>query len=233
VTFSFDDQPAGNVYAKTRGTNYSVAGPFSNVANTVYAPQQITNAIGNNTSVLNSSGATLSLLLAIPSLIKALDTVMNGNSNLYNSVQTSTPITASYRVDPLNNGGNGLPPYSGGTNPYVTTANLSFTVPVTGSYHVSMDGNFGNTTANIGATTAKRIDIAVVAGSTHGVGNVVISAGTSTVSDMFDDLHTEFIGNLTSGTPYHLEMSYQANIGDFAVFTSQVTSAGTNVWTNY
>jgi len=92
VTFEFDDQPAGNVYAKTRGTNYSVAGPFSNVATTVYAPQQITNAIGNNTSVLNSSGATLSLLLAVPSLLKALDTFMNGSTTALNSVAKTQSV---------------------------------------------------------------------------------------------------------------------------------------------
>ena len=239
ITFTFDDQPAGNVYAKTRGTNYSVAGPFSNVANTVYAPVQVTDAIGNNTSILNSSGVPLSLLLALPQLLKGVDTYMNGNSNLANSIggQISSsgaivPITASFEVDPLDNTGNGLPPWAGGTNPYVTTQNLSFTVPATGTYRISMAGNFGNTSAN-SANTAKRIDIAVVAGNTHGIGNVVITDGTSSTNNMFDDLNFEFLGNLTVSTNYHLEMSYGANAGDAARFTSQVTSAGNNIWKNY
>jgi hypothetical protein len=79
LTFEFDDQAAGNVYAKTRGTNYSVAGPFSNVGNTTYSPQQITDAIGNNTSILDSGGGTIALAAALPSLISALNGLFSGN----------------------------------------------------------------------------------------------------------------------------------------------------------
>lgn len=79
LTFEFDDQAAGNVYAKTRGTNYSVAGPFSNVSNTTYTPQQITDAIGNNTSILDNGGGTIAIAAALPTLLSALNGLFSGN----------------------------------------------------------------------------------------------------------------------------------------------------------
>jgi hypothetical protein len=85
LTFEFDDQAAGNVYAKTRGTNYSVAGPFSNVSTTTYAPQQITDAIGNNTSILDGSGGTIAIAAALPALLSALNGLYSGN------IATGTP----------------------------------------------------------------------------------------------------------------------------------------------
>lgn len=241
VTYDYDKYVVtSNVYAKCRAINATTTSDYSNVGSLLnFAPVQITDAIGNNTSILDSAGVPIATLLGLNALLKGLDTYMNGNSNLANAVggqisssSATVPITASFEVDPLNNTGNGVPPWTGGTNPYVTTQNLSFTVPATGTYVISMDGNFGNTSANT-SNTEKRIDIAVVAGSTHGTGNVLVNNGTSSTSNMFDDLYTQIIANLTVNTAYHLEMSYGANAGDFGRFTGQVTSAGNNIWKNY
>jgi len=106
ATFDFDQGATGNLYVKTRAVNSSSAGPFSNVANVAYTPVQVTDAIGNNTSILNSSSVPISLLLAIPTLLSALDTKMNGNSSGLNGVpvvtRTSASISAASVLSKLN-----------------------------------------------------------------------------------------------------------------------------------
>jgi len=81
IKFEFDDVAAGTVYAKTRGTNFSVSGPFSTVATTTYTPVQITNAMDENTSLIEN-GLPLSLLLTLPELLASLDSFLDGNDNI-------------------------------------------------------------------------------------------------------------------------------------------------------
>jgi hypothetical protein len=93
LTFEFDDQAAGNVYAKTRGTNYSVAGPFSNVGTTTYTPQQITDAISEETNILDEYGVPIALGVAIPGLLNALDSFMGGSPTGLDNVPKLTRVT--------------------------------------------------------------------------------------------------------------------------------------------
>jgi len=106
ATFDFDQGATGNLYVKTRAVNSSSAGPFSAVTTVAYTPVQVTDAIGNNTSILNSSSVPISLLLAIPTLLSALDTKMNGNASELNGVpivtRTSASISAASVLTQLN-----------------------------------------------------------------------------------------------------------------------------------
>jgi hypothetical protein len=95
LTFEFDDQAAGNVYAKTRGTNYSVAGPFSNVSTTTYTPQQITDAISEETSILDQYGVPIALGMALPVMLDALDIFMGGSSSGLDNVPKLTRVFVS------------------------------------------------------------------------------------------------------------------------------------------
>lgn len=235
VTFDYDKIPSSNIYVKIRGMNSTTTGPWSTTASFLsYVPVQTTDAVTDNTSLIDS-GAPLATLLGLPLLLKALDSFLNGNQNMGNVVASSTGapvIAASYEVNPISNSGNQVPPWAGGSDPYVTTNNLSFTVPTTGNYLINCSADFG---ASGGATgnSLKRVDVAIVNGSTHGSGSVVNYAGTSATSDIYDDLQVQFVQNLTSGTNYHLEMSYYANAGTYLRMTTTVVPSGSNIWKNY
>lgn len=229
VTFEFDDQPAGNVYAKTRGTNYSVAGPFSNVATTVYAPQQITNAIGNDTSVLNSSGATLSLLLAIPSLIKSLDTFLNGNTNFLGSLQ-QVAIGGPLIYNVVNNNAvtGGVPGGLGYSTEMTLPSTLTFSITTPGFYtldtFVNFGGEYGNGAPLPSPDASRGIYVYTFTGNTYGAGNVVaaLSSQTSTSNvDTYSDLAVNSGSYLGSGN-YHLEFFYYTQVANLMIWDIRV-----------
>lgn len=223
IVLDLDNINAANVYVKTRGINSQTSGPFSNIGNAVFSPLQVTDAIGNNTSILDSSGTVIAALLAVPALLKGLDTFLNGNANVSAAVKSSAGTNLlSFQKD-LSIGistGNVLSPWRGGNSTYTSTNNLSFTVPAAGNISVDMAANFGNS-SGVGGNGLHRIDFALFTGNTHGAGNIVSFGngaiswedGTSTNGDLFGDLYTRRIGNINAGN-YHIESSFWSNVGD-------------------
>ena len=217
LTFEFDDQPAGSVYAKTRGTNYSVAGPFSNVGTTTYTPQQITNAIGNNTSILDGSGGTIATLLALPVLLDALDAFMNGNPNLtasLNQVAVGGPLIYEITNDTGVTTG-GAPGGLGYSTEMVTPTTITFTIPQTGYYTLDCAVNFAGAAA--GTDSSRGIYVYTFTGNTYGTGNVIanLTPQTSTSNvDVFSDLYMSQGGTVNAGN-YHLEFWYYTASANF------------------
>jgi len=211
---------------KTRGVNGDGVGPYSNVsANVAYTRTQVTDAIGNSTGLLDGAGNTIATLLGVATVIKGLDTYLNGNSNVSgvigSQISSSTNLL-SFQKD-LSIGistGNVLSPWRGGNSTYTTTNSLVFTVPTAGNISVDMAANFGNS-SGVSANGLHRIDWALFTGNTHGAGNIVSYGngaiswedGTSTNGDVFGDLYTRRIGNINAGT-YHIESSFWSNVGD-------------------
>jgi hypothetical protein len=217
LTFEFDDQAAGNVYAKTRGTNYSVAGPFSNVGNTTYTPKQITDAIGNSTSILDGSGGTIATLLALPVLLDALDAFMNGNPNLTTSLQqvaVGGPLIYQIENDTGVTTG-GAPGGLGLSTEMVTPSTITFTIPQTGYYTLDCSVNFA--AAGAGTDSSRGIYVYTFTGNTYGTGNVIanLTPQTSTSNvDVFSDLYMSQGGTVNAGN-YHLEFWYYTQAANF------------------
>jgi hypothetical protein len=80
---------AGNFLVKTRGFNTTTVGSFSTPSGLVeFAPTQITDAIGPNTSAIDSIGGLLTAL-AIVDLLKLLDELysgLSGNGSLFDKI---------------------------------------------------------------------------------------------------------------------------------------------------
>jgi hypothetical protein len=96
IVLDLDNINAANVYVKTRGINSQTSGPFSNVSALVsFQPVQVTDAIGNNTSLLDSAGTPIALLLGLNTLLKGVDTFMGGNATAFNSTPKSDVSTLS------------------------------------------------------------------------------------------------------------------------------------------
>lgn len=231
VTFTTTSLTNGTWAWKSRGVNADGVGPYSNVsANVAYTRTQVTDAIGNNTSLLDSSGNPIAALLALPVLLKGLDTYMNGSSNLATAVggqiSSSTNLLSFQKELTIGTStGNQLSPWRGGNSTYTTTNSLVFTIPSATNISIDMSANFGSTTYTT-ATGLRRIDFALFTGATHGAGNLVENfngdptraweGGTSwNGMDTFGDLFVREIGNINAGT-YHIESSYWSNVGDAA-----------------
>jgi hypothetical protein len=226
---------------KSRGVNGDGVGPYSNVsANVVYTRTQVTDAIGNSTSLLDGAGNTLATLLGLGVLLKGVDTYLNGNSNLASAVGSQISSSSSTNLlsfqKELTIGtstGNVLSPWRGGNSTYTTTNSLSFTQPSAGNISIDMSANFGNS-ASTTATGFRRIDFALFTGATHGTGNIVENfngnparawEGGTSLSNMeaFGDLYAREIGNINAGT-YHIESSYWSNVGDAVTINIAINS---------
>lgn len=86
VQFDYDGIRSGTVYAKVRASNSQASSLFSPIGSASINLTQVTDAIGNNTSILNNSGLPISLLLALPKLLSALDGFLGGNESAFGSV---------------------------------------------------------------------------------------------------------------------------------------------------
>lgn len=80
VTIDYDQLNATNFYIKTRGFNTTAVGPYSTPSGLVeFAPTQVTDGIGPDTGVFNSTGGLLTALAAIE-LLKKIDDLLGGNA---------------------------------------------------------------------------------------------------------------------------------------------------------
>jgi len=80
VSVDVDNLNAGNIFAKVRGFNADIEGPFGNVTQINYAPVQVTNAVNNNTAVTDVNG-TLLTVAALTTLLTSLDGLYSNNSS--------------------------------------------------------------------------------------------------------------------------------------------------------
>jgi hypothetical protein len=205
VSFDFDRAPTGNVYLKSRALNSSATGPYSNVATIPYTPVQVTDAIGNNTGLLDGAGNSVATLLALQALLKGLDTYMNGNANLANAVGSQisssgagSGILATYMgPEVLYNSGNSTPVsvVGGAVDMWEQSFNVTFNVPNNTQvfFQVEMNGVAQDAwyNSNYPINTYKTIRL-------FGPGNVLLF-GSSTNSDPYDDLSLQAIDNVVSG----------------------------------
>jgi len=238
VSFDFDRAATGNVYLKSRAINSSASGPYSNVAIIPYTPVQVTDAIGNNTSLLDGTGTPVATLLALQALLKGLDTYMNGNSNLANSVGSQISTNGGGLLlgfDVFQNGlsQNDIGSANGtsidGLHEVTSTNSKSFTVPKTGYYLMTAEANFGTSP-----------------GTPNNLGNVAILAniytGTTGGSEVANSyVTTGFLGYptvdaiastmvyLTPGT-YRLRLGYQTEKSNSGQFTGSVSGPAVNGW---
>ena len=80
ITLDYDNLDASNFVIKTRGFNTVTVGPFSNPSGYVYfAPTQITDGIGPDTGVFDSTGGLLTALAAVE-LLSKVDGLFGGSA---------------------------------------------------------------------------------------------------------------------------------------------------------
>jgi hypothetical protein len=219
VTFQFDDIEAGTVYAKTRGVNYSVAGPFSTVASVAYNPVQITNGIDENTDIFDG-GLPLSLLLALPDLLGALDGFLNGNDDM-SEVFDETLANASgiggslFAYQKIITGGN--IDTSGNMANLTTSSTMAFTVTKSGNYVYALDANFGK---DVNVLDDRVIEAQIWTGNSYGSGTYVANTEIDTSdagTDVYNDLDCSGIVTLTPGD-YHSRIRYSTDEAGYIRF---------------
>jgi hypothetical protein len=143
VTFAYNNVNT-SFYVKTRCSNSTTTSEFSSPASVIFAPVQVTDAIKEDTTgLLNIAGGSISTSLALTALLKGLDTYMNGNSNLANSVgsQISSANSTGFALvyDDLETGANVAVPS--------TFGNIANNIPY-GYYYQSNIGSFTASTSS-------------------------------------------------------------------------------------
>ena len=105
VEFDYSSAPAGNVYVKVRATNNITSSDFSNVSSLTYAPVQVTDQIGENTT---DSLGNLIGPLALAALLNSLNGLFEGNSGAGSMIGTIGNLLTSTggAVTSLNAGNN-------------------------------------------------------------------------------------------------------------------------------
>jgi hypothetical protein len=84
VIFNYDKfDAAGNVYAKCRAVNSTTTSEYSATASLIgFAPVQITDALDNNTEILDDSGSPIAKQLGLSALLGALDFFLDGDDDM-------------------------------------------------------------------------------------------------------------------------------------------------------
>lgn len=72
----------GNIWVKTRGINSQTAGPFSTPGAFVYNPVQVTDAISNDTDVLDDNGDAITSMLGVSALLELLNGLFDGDTGI-------------------------------------------------------------------------------------------------------------------------------------------------------
>lgn len=93
VLFDYDKLSANSIWVKVRGMNSTTSGPFSDTAVYVgFVPVQTTDAISNNTSVLDDSGNILPLL-GTAAMLALLNGLINGDTGPNSIIETANLST--------------------------------------------------------------------------------------------------------------------------------------------
>ena len=84
VIFNYDKfDAAGNVFAKCRAVNSTTASEYSPTASLIgFAPVQVTDALDNNTEILDDSGSPIAKQLGLSALMGGLDFFLDGNDDM-------------------------------------------------------------------------------------------------------------------------------------------------------
>ena len=151
VVFTSTSLTNGTWAWKSRGVNADGVGPYSNVsANVAYVRTQVTDAIGNSTGLLDGAGNAIATLLGVATVIKGLDTYLNGNSNVAAAVSNSVTSGSAFQSQ-----------LAQGFQYSVSAGKL--TAIIAQSANANSNSNFGSTTftipASIGGTLAYKVDV--------------------------------------------------------------------------
>lgn len=251
VVSSFTSLTSGTWVWKSRGVNSDGAGPYSNEsANVTYARTQVTDAIGNSTGLLDGAGNTIATLLGVATVIKGLDTYLNGNSNVAAVVTDSVTSGAAFQSQ-----------LAQGFQYSVNAGKI--TSIIAQSANANAFSNFGSSTftipASIGSTLGYKIDVIADQNSsgavggrgvywgededtikvrtqlfdTTGGGNVtIVSEGSGGVGAFFwTDFVTVGFANLAVGNTYKIQFS-GANFTESDATGNCNVTFGWNVFTN-
>lgn len=101
VTFEHVPPDTGTIYYRVRAGNSNTRGDFSATASAVYNPVQVTDAINEDTQLLED-GSPLSLLLGLPEILNALDQFLDGNASSMQNVQQSVTATVDVSAATFN-----------------------------------------------------------------------------------------------------------------------------------
>ena len=229
VTAEFDQLNAGNFLIKSRGVNSSTSGPFSIPSGVVYyAPIQATDAITNQTQVVDSNTGGLLTALAAATLLNKVDGLFG---NVSNSGSLFDKVFKLYKnvtgTDIVQAGKAGTPSsiLIAGTNIYTGLADGSSnyvfeTIPIApivgGTYQFSIlfDTNTSGCNGGRGADWTEVEDLTryrarVLNGAT------VVKSGTSGGVGAFywSDFLITFTATLAAGIVYDLEFDLTYDAG--------------------
>lgn len=94
VLFDYDKLSANSIWVKVRGMNSTTTGPFSDAATFVgFVPVQTTDAVSNNTSVLDDSGNILPML-GLSAMLALLNGLINGDTGPNSIIDTANLSTS-------------------------------------------------------------------------------------------------------------------------------------------
>jgi hypothetical protein len=84
VIFNYDKfDAAGNVFAKCRAVNSTTTSEYSDTASLIgFSPVQITDALDNNTEILDEDGDSIATQLGLSALLGGLDFFLDGNDDM-------------------------------------------------------------------------------------------------------------------------------------------------------
>ena len=251
VVFTSTGLTDGTWAWKTRGVNGDGVGPYSTVSsNVAYVRTQVTDAIGNSTGLLDGAGNTIATLLAVGTVIKGLDTFLNGNSNVsaaVSNVVTSGPafqnqLSQGYQYSVNAGKITAIIAQSANANAFSNFGSSTFTIPAsignTLGYKIDVVADQNSSGAIGGRGSAWTEDEDTIKVSTQlfditGGGNVtIISEGSGGVGAFFwTDFVTVGFANLAVGNTYKIEFG-GVNFTESNPTANCNVTFGWNVFTN-
>lgn len=82
ASFEWSDAPTGNIWIRARGFNSQTTGPFSDAGSLQYIPVQTTDAISNDTDVLDDNGDAITNMLGASALLELVNGLFDGDTGL-------------------------------------------------------------------------------------------------------------------------------------------------------
>ena len=251
VVFTSTGLTDGTWAWKTRGVNGDGVGPYSTVSsNVAYVRTQVTDAIGNSTGLLDGAGNAIATLLAVGTVIKGLDTFLNGNSNVsaaVSNVVTSGPafqnqLSQGYQYSVNAGKITAIIAQSANANAFSNFGSSTFTIPAsignTLGYKIDVVADQNSSGAIGGRGSAWTEDEDTIKVSTQlfditGGGNVtIISEGSGGVGAFFwTDFVTVGFANLAVGNTYKIEFG-GVNFTESNPTANCNVTFGWNVFTN-
>ena len=219
-------------------------------SNVAYVRTQVTDAIGNSTGLLDGAGNAIATLLAVGTVIKGLDTFLNGNSNVsaaVSNVVTSGPafqnqLSQGYQYSVNAGKITAIIAQSANANAFSNFGSSTFTIPAsignTLGYKIDVVADQNSSGAIGGRGSAWTEDEDTIKVSTQlfditGGGNVtIISEGSGGVGAFFwTDFVTVGFANLAVGNTYKIEFG-GVNFTESNPTANCNVTFGWNVFTN-